>query len=324
MTLLFSPKDKLFHHLDALRAFEQGNNAAPPVNCEISPTMYCNASCPWCYFLASDYKQKHSKEWIDRDVLERTIREVAAMGTQAISWTGGGDPSIYPGIDAMIDVAHEVGLKQGMFTNGYRPINYPEKLAWIRLTITEKFTVPESASVYAAATKTGVNFNLSNQNQHHLRPIVEQALRAGVHYFQVRPALADRYDLQEKVIYPLWLKDYETPDFQVVLTPYKFEDYHKPHGYPICHGHRLVPFIWHDGRVDVCAYHHRQQTGYTFGNLYEQSFSEIWHGERRRQMLEAGVPVIPSCQHCCKNHELNKVMAAIAGEVETVSDKEFV
>lgn len=324
MTLLFSPKDKLFHHLDALRSFKQGDNAVPPVNVEIAPTNYCNAKCDFCFYVSGDYKQRHSKEWIDREILERTIRELAAMGVKAISWTGGGDPSIYPGIDKMIDVAHEVGLKQGMFTNGYRPINHPEKLDWIRLTVTERFTVPESAKRYAAATKTGVNFNLTNANQIHLRSMVQQAKAAGVHYFQVRPALADRADLQEKVIYPLWLKDYETDDFQVVLTPYKFEDYTQPHGYPVCHGHRLVPFIWHDGRVDVCAYHHRQQEGYTFGNLYEQSFREIWNGPRRQQLLANGVKVISQCQHNCKLHEANKVMAAIVGEVETVADREFV
>lgn len=324
MTLLFSPKDKLLHHLDALARFEKGDIDAPPVNVEIAPTNFCNAKCDWCFYVSGEYKQKHTKEWLDKAVLEQTLREFAEMGIKAVTWTGGGDPSIYPGIDRMIDVAYELGLHQGMFTNGYRKINHPEKLDWIRLTVTERFTVPDTAAEYAHATKTGVNFNLTNDNEKHLEAMVRQARAAGVAYFQVRPALADRPELQERVNWPLWLLDYQTDAFKVVLTPYKFEDYAQPHGYPICHGHRLVPFVWHDGRVDVCAYHFKTPELYSFGNLYQETFRQIWHGERRRELLEVGIPVIPQCQHCCKNHEVNKVMAAIAGDVTSVADREFV
>ncbi|MFQ5786394.1 MAG: SPASM domain-containing protein, partial [Thermodesulfobacteriota bacterium] len=235
--------------------------------------------------------------------------------TKAITWTGGGEPSVYPSIDWMIEHAHDLSLKQAMFTNGYKPIDKPERMEWIRLTITDRFSIPQKAAErYRGKTKLGVNFNLCKENEGHLERLVLEARDAGVDYFQVRPALADRWDLQEAVEVPEGLKEHETKDFKVFLTPYKFEDHAQPHGYQTCYGHHFVPFIWHNGDVDVCAYHFGDAEGkerFTFGNITGERFKDIWHGERRKAMVEEGIPVIPDCQHCCKNHEINKLLSSI-------------
>jgi sulfatase maturation enzyme AslB (radical SAM superfamily) len=319
----FNPQTKLFWHARSIAAFLGGNQAEPPVSVEIAPTNHCTAKCPWCFYVASDYKQRHSREELDQQVLAESLRDMANMGVRAIAWTGGGDPAVYSAIDDMIDLAATIGLQQGMFTNAYRPIRSPEKLAWIRVTVTEQFRLSKHVREYAQATKTGVNYNLCEENEAYLKPLVEAARSAGVAYFQVRPALADRWDLQQLVETPHWLKEYATPQFRVLLTPYKFDDYARPHGYPLCHGHRLTPFVWHNGDVAVCAYHFGRED-YTFGNLHVQRFPSIWLGERRRRMLNQGIAVIPQCQHACKLHEVNKVLSALRGEGAKPDNLDFI
>jgi len=322
MPSCFAPQSKLLFYPTQVKAFVD-DHSAPPVNIEISPTHDCPARCPWCWFVSSKANHpRHVKEELKFSVLAQTIDAMARMGVKAITWTGGGDPSVYSAINEAIDLTASFGLEQGMFTNGYKPINHPEKLAWIRLTVTEQFRVPKSASGYAAKTKVGVNFNLCQENATHLRAMVEAARSSGVHYFQVRPALATSAEKQLPVEFPEWLQDYSTENFEVVTTDYKFNDYLKPHGYPLCHGHRLVPFVWHNGDVAVCAYHFGKPE-FIFGNLNEQSFEEIWNGERRATMLRDGVAVIPACQRCCKNHEINKALAALRGEYALVKDQKF-
>ena len=190
---------------------------------------------------------------------------------------------------------------------------------WIRVTVTEKFVITKHVADYARATKTGVNFNLCRANEVHLPRMVKESRDAGAHYFQVRPALADRHDLQEEVDKPEWLMEFDSPDFRIVLTDYKWDDYLKPHGYPVCHGHRFVPFLWFNGDLSVCAYHFGKEP-YILGNVNEAGFNKVWYGERRAKMLAQGIPVIPECQHCCKLHEINKPLAMLRGGVE---DKEF-
>jgi MoaA/NifB/PqqE/SkfB family radical SAM enzyme len=323
MSTAFAPKDKLLFQAERIAAFERDDTTAPPALVEISPTNSCNAKCPWCFYVSSEYKQHHSQEWISPDVLGPTIVDMSEMGVNAITWTGGGDPSTYPHIGSMVDLANTLGIKQGMFTNAYKAIEHPEQLDWIRVTITERFLITRHVAHYAAVTKVGVNFNLTRDNESHLRPLAEASRKAGVRYFQVRPALADRWDLQQEVQVPLYLRDLETDEFKIVLTPYKFEDHARPHGYAKCHGHRLVPFVWHNGDLSVCAYHFGRAE-YTFGNLNANPFREIWNGARRHVMILNGIDVISSCQHCCKNHEINKVLASLKSEYERPDDIEFI
>ncbi len=316
----FTPGLKLLAHPDEVGSFIDRDWRAPPVNVEISPTNNCNAKCPWCFYVSGDYKQRHSKEEILSEVLVKALNEMADGGVKAVTWTGGGDPSTYSSIDWATRVAEMRGLRQGMFTNGYAPIPSPHRMDWIRITVTEKYTITKHVSEYAKKTKVGVNFNLCAENEQHLPVMVKQARDAGVQYFQVRPALADRAELQRPVECPTWLKEFETPTFRIVLTEYKWDDYLKPHGYPICYGHHMVPFLWHNGDVSVCAYHFGRPE-YTFGNVIRDGgWNEVWEGERRREMVETGVPVIRDCQHNCKNHEINKSLAALRGGV---SDVEF-
>jgi sulfatase maturation enzyme AslB (radical SAM superfamily) len=207
-----------------------------------------------------------------------------------------------------------------MFTNAYKPIANPGMLDWIRITGTENFTITKHVAEYAKRTKVGVNFNLCEENEHQLLPMLLAARDAGVQYFQVRPALADRADLQQPVALPDDLAQYETDTFRVVTTGYKWEDYLKPHVYPICHGHRFVPFVWHNGDVSVCAYHFGREP-YILGDLRDGGFKAVWESEKRHAMMN--VPVIHECQHNCKNHEINKSLATLRGERVAVTDEDF-
>lgn len=316
----FDPREKLLRHPLTLAAFVRDDWKAPPIGVEISPTNSCNARCDWCFYVAGEYKQKHSKDELPFDVLENTIFELSNMWVKSLTWTGGGDPSVYSHIDEAINIASQSGIRQGMFTNGYKPIKKPEKLDWIRITVTEKYTITKHVAEYATKTKVGVNFNLCRENADKLIAMVEAAKAAGVQYFQVRPALADRADLQVPIELPSRLLDYQTDTFRIVLTPYKWEDYTQPHGYPICHGHRIVPFIWHNGDVSTCAYHFGKEP-FVFGNLLQNSFREIWESDRRRSIIN--VPVIHECQHCCKLHEVNKTLATMRRERSAVADEDF-
>jgi MoaA/NifB/PqqE/SkfB family radical SAM enzyme len=277
-----------------------------------------------CFYVSSEYKSHHSKDELSWDVLKAALSEMAEMGVKAVTWTGGGDPSVYSHINEAIEYAASLNLKQGMFTNAYRPIARPDLLQWLRVTVTERFVITKHVAKYAEATKCGVNFNLSVENASEVLSMATAARDAKCAYFQIRPALADRWELQKPVVMPEYLKTLETDDFKIILTPYKFSDYMMPHGYPLCHSSVFVPFLWHDGSLSVCAYHSSTLDEFSFGNINQMSFKEIWNGEKRKKMLADGIRVIKSCQNCCKGHEANKVLAAIRGEMSPPDDVDFI
>lgn len=318
----FNPLAKLALHPLHLAAFAEDRVTAP-ISVEISPSHLCNAACPTCWYVIGSEKPHHSRDYLNHALLLAMLDDFEAMGVEAVTWTGGGEPSIYPHINEAIDAAHAHGLKQAMFTNGYVPIKRAELMKWIRLTITDRLMIPKCASDYASKTKTGVNVNLAPWNVDHLKRLVVEARDAGCHYFQVRPALADHVEDQKPIEMPEWLKDYERPGFEVIVTAYKFSDYMKPHPYSNCYGASITPFVWHNGDVGICSYQFGKDA-FTLGNLSRQSFREIWDGERRRDMTTRGVGVVKSCQVCCKLDQTNRLLSGIRGEFALVNDKEFI
>jgi len=317
----FAPTQKFLHCPRQIQQFLNDDWMAPPVHVEISPTSVCNAKCPWCFYADNDAKKGRVE--IPYDTMLEALRTMSHMGVKAISWTGGGDPSMHPQIEALIYNAHQLGFRQGMFTNARKAIVEPHLLDWIRISITEDYVLPAQVAAYAQATKVGVCFNLCASNLDKLKSVVIQADRAHVAYLQIRPALAPTAAQQEVVECPRWLHEHSSRGMRIILTEYKWQDCMQPHGYPICYGHHFVPFIWHNGDVDVCAYHFGEGT-FTFGNLREESFDKIWRGTMRSQMIHGGVAVVDNCQHCCKNHELNKTLAALAGNIPAPSDPFFI
>lgn len=311
----FDPTAKLLAHPAHVAAFITGDRAKAPVSVEILPTNECNAKCPWCFYTqeSPDRLQHKPASELPFSALGNCMLDLHDAGVESVVWSGGGEPSIYSRIDDAVDMAERYNIKQGMFTNGYKAIKRPEKLAWIRVTVTEKFTITKHVSEYAKKTKVGVNFNLCEENRNQMEPMLLAARDAGVAYFQVRPALAEHWQDQEIIDLPTELLKHQTKDFRVVLTPYKFDDYTKPHGYRLCHGHNIVPTIHANGDVGTCAYHYGKGE-FVFGNIISQRWSEIWNGARRMKMLSDGIKVVNACQHCCKLHETNKVLATLAGD----------
>jgi len=313
---MIDPISKLWSQPKAIRAFMADDWSAPPVNVEIAPTHRCNANCPWCFYAPRAGKKRQTGDDLSWATLRRCLDDLALLGVRAVTWTGGGEPSVYPDLDRAIEHAARHGLQQGLFTNGYRLVDHCQRLAWVRISITDRLTVPPTTGQYAGNTHTGVVVNVTPENIGELQPLAIEAREAGAHYFQVRPALADHWSTQPDIPYPTWLLEQATHDFEIVLTAYKWKDCQKPHGYPLCHGHRLVPFIWADGSVATCGYHFGN-AGFTFGTLRESTFAEIWDGAKRRRMLDRGIRVIDTCQHCCKQHEANKALARLRGELAT-------
>jgi MoaA/NifB/PqqE/SkfB family radical SAM enzyme len=83
--------------------------------------------------------------------------------------------------------------------------------------------------------------------------------------------------------------------------------------YKECIGSQFQPCIGADGYVCVCT-NHRGHKKYSYGNIYEKSFKEIWGNikEKRRVMnIINNDEKFSKCTHLCKPHESNKILWSI-------------
>ena len=152
---MIDPAAKLWSQPKAIAAFLVDDRSAPPVQVEVAPTNRCNARCPWCFYNAHSNKPPHTREELPWPVLRDCLDDLAQMGTQAVSWTGAGEPGIYSRFVQAVEYAARLGLRQGLFTNGYRLVagieRFPQILVNVR--VVEKRPIEEISSVCDAVQR---------------------------------------------------------------------------------------------------------------------------------------------------------------------------
>ena len=347
----FGAQAKLLWHTDRLCQFLQTGSTFP-IHVEISPTSVCNMNCDWCI---SSYLRKN--EHIDKDLLLMFIEDFKNLGGKAIGWSGGGEPTCYPHLKEAVLKADELGLKQGLFTNGLIPEDLMEvigtKMTWVRFALDttnksafcEKKHVPshvfddvlrnlEWIRYYPA--RVVVNAELDKWNATHMGDVVDTAFELGADVVQIRPVLPRPYMTQEGVDRAFYqrqismLIDLEAEskgDKQIFISWDKFLTFTtanpKEQRYDSCQYHHFFCVLNANGDLGVCMYR-LDDDNFIFGNIYDNKLEEIWNSEKRKKVIKYCNEDIEfdKCQICCKGHELNKFLYFIQHPLSR-SDPDF-
>lgn len=292
----FAPQLKFIKH-KRLASYLDGKYV-DPINVEISPSGRCQQNCSWCFF-----KNEKNLNMIDSDLLHETLLGFQDMEVKAVTWSGGGEPTLHKDFNQFAQTLYSLHIKQGLFTNGWT-VNYdPRLFNWIRVSYTndgwgDLYKLRECKSLGMCINYTGDDSLIESS--------LKTAQQVGADYLQVRPAFKPKGEFV----------DYEMPKIKhelLKLTDYKFEDANKGKDYSMCEGYHLVPYIDERGRVLVCPYRW-EDDNYILGDLRHTSFREIMQNAPRFKSVTS------SCQVCCKLHESNKLI----NNLRKIEDGDFV
>jgi MoaA/NifB/PqqE/SkfB family radical SAM enzyme len=281
----FNPVLKLAAH-PQFAAYLQRERIAP-VLVEASLTGKCNAACPWCFF-----QDRKDRGVLPLNIAIRLVEDLAAMGTKAINWTGGGEPTLHPNFAGIVKRTAWLNVRQGLFTNALAPIEYePGAFDWIRVSKTNHpLPIEHIKEIRDHCHSVGICINYTG-NDREVREVCDIAHDLHLDYVQTRPALR-LYGEHTSIEPP------HVTDSLLLNTAYKFDEAKKDRIYDQCEGYHFVPFIWHDGTVSACGYMNHDSR-YVLGNLKDSSIAAILNAAPR------SLPVDKTCQICCKNHEIN-------------------
>lgn len=103
---------------DKLRIFGALNNKVliGPEKVVVHITDRCNLDCTYCYYRVS--RSKGCEKDMDFGVFKHIVDGCRAMGVEAISISGSGEPTLHPDIGRIIDYASSSGMKTILTTNG--------------------------------------------------------------------------------------------------------------------------------------------------------------------------------------------------------------
>lgn len=335
--------EKLFYfpeHLSSLVADED----AYPIHMQLGTVNFCNHDCTFCYAARSMFDgQGVDRTRVDVERLFEIIEETRELGLRSATLVGSGEPTLHPRIADIITGIHERGIEVGLFTNGSCISDrtaeaIADHATFVRFSLTgatpqihnlvhangDFERVIGNIEKIARARKgrfptLGSQFVLASYSAPDLVKGAELAKSLGLDYFEIKPCyvapgkpdqLPNTLSITEAKALIDQAAAFADDNFQVYG---KFDQLRKvftdrdDRSYDDCPGHKTTAVLEADFNLYICVNHKIEK--YCFGNLRDKSFSEVWHGSRRKEILES--LDVHQCQPRCRQDPINKIVHEI-------------
>jgi MoaA/NifB/PqqE/SkfB family radical SAM enzyme len=257
-----------------------------------------------------------------------------SLGCKAVNFTGGGEPLAHPDAVNIIKYASEKGLSVGLITNGSLltpegAIILADSCAWIRISL-------DAADPLRFSLVHGVEpseYDIVLENIKYLAGIkdrkavvgvgilTEEAMRndivksagivksLGCDYVQFRPFDTSRDDVSKEIETAKRL--YESNSFSVNSNLYRYANLTNniKRTHSTCYAQNFWTIINAQGYVQICC-DQRLDNG-RIGDLNKQTFSEVWHGDRRKAVIES-IDCMRDCPPDCRMNAHNVMLEHFA------------
>ena len=314
---------KIINHMDRVQAVLRGE-LPPPVTLEIDPTNACNHSCIWC--IDSIHRQDNPSS-LSREQALSVVEQASELGVRSLVIKGGGEPLVYPHIAELLRKARAEGFEVGVITNGERILDHAEVIretcSWLRISLDSGSAevhrtvhrpgnpdafdkIHEGIAAVSDKVFCGIIYIVHPLTFHEMPLAARRVKETNCRYIAYKRVIAERELFDAEMLmniesnYLFARRQYECEDFAVMgFRIYNFRDGLNKKPYDICLGHHMVGVLCANGEVYACC-STRGNAAYSYGNINEQSLKEIWHGDRRREVL--GKIARKECNRLCVGH----------------------
>jgi len=162
-----------------------------PISLQLAPTDKCNLSCIFCSV------KNRPGDQISFEEAARAIDELVHLGLKTVEFTGGGDPTMYPFITELIELAYGLKLGIGFITNGLLvtkniPQRYLDMLDWMRISMNcfdyvDDIEIPTFMK-YEKNTTLGFSYIVNDLTTlDTMGRIIHKMDQVGVNYLRIAP-----------------------------------------------------------------------------------------------------------------------------------------
>jgi MoaA/NifB/PqqE/SkfB family radical SAM enzyme len=337
---------KMFGFPDRLTAIAAGGVPAP-VHVRIKPINHCNHGCWYCAYRVDQLQLGEGMDLKDR-LPDAKLFEIAddlvAMGVEAVTFSGGGEPLLHKALPAVVERLAAGGIRVATLTNG---ANLKGRMAdvfarhgtWVRVSIDawddasyarsrnvkegEFSRVIENIRAFAARGSRcvlGASFIVGRDNVDRLEEACALLKDAGVHHVKLSAAIVSNDVAENNAYHRAFAARAAEQIAQVqALADARFsiaDHYHEMDGrfakpYASCPFARLLTVIGADGMVYFCQDKAYTEAG-SLGSIEDRRFRDFWFSAENKARLSALNPS-RDCNHHCVAHAKNLALTEYLG-----------
>lgn len=112
---------KIFHYPEKIQSLPLGAPMAAPIHIRVKPTNKCNHHCHYCAYRNTAMQlgqNMNVTDEIDPEKMREICNDIVDMGVKAVTFSGGGEPLIYPHLLESLEILHEGNVALACITNG--------------------------------------------------------------------------------------------------------------------------------------------------------------------------------------------------------------
>lgn len=323
---------KIFHHVEALKKLERGERLAP-IYIRIKPTNCCNHKCYYCSYADNALGLRDSvrkQDQISWDKMQEIIQDMKDMGVKAVTFSGGGEPLVYPYIVEAMKKILEAGIDLSIITNGQllkdERARVLTQAKWVRIscdavqagTYAKIRNLPEDALLEVwhnieqfAKSKPdtcelGVNFVIHHENYKEIYAMAKKMKSLGVNHIKYAARITkDLFEYHEpfknEAVSQVEQakRDFEDKNFRIIDkyasdfdTAMVFERKYKK-----CYINQIFTVIAADSKIYFCHDKAYVSSG-VVADLKETSLREAWFSSEVCERYKTFNAEKECCHHC--------------------------
>ena len=201
---------KIFAHAQAINDIGAEKRIAP-IYIRIKPTNYCNHKCYYCSYADNELGLRDSvnrQDQIPWEKMQEIISDISDMGVKAVTFSGGGEPLVYPYIVEAMQKILNAGIDLSIITNGqllrgeraetlvnakWVRISFDsadaETYAKVRKLPLEAFdevcaNIRRFSEIKMKNCELGINFVVNHENAHQVYDMAKMVRELGVNHIK--------------------------------------------------------------------------------------------------------------------------------------------
>jgi Fe-coproporphyrin III synthase len=336
---------KMWHYPEQLAAL-MSDEIAPPVHIRLKPTNVCNHNCYFCAYRTDDLDLGGDMDLTERlapEKMAEIAEDIVEMGVKAVTFTGGGEPLLYPTFVETVEQLAEGGVQVAVLTNasqlrGKRAEVLAKHATWVRVSIDgwdgpsygryrgvddkEFDKVISNLTEFSALSRAtgsecvlGASIIVDKDNAPHVADLAHTLKNTGVAHAKISACVVSNNGAENNAYHAkvggivreqiALARNLDGDGFEVI------DHYHDlaerfDKDYESCPFLQFLTVIGADGKVYTCQDKAYTESG-TLGSIKDQRFRDFWFSEENKVAM-ASLDPSKSCSHHCVSESKNRML----------------